>query len=39
MGLVLIQPITEMSTGNVLGGKAQKAFEADNLTAFCEPSV
>jgi hypothetical protein len=33
------QPLTEMSTGNLLGGKERPAREADNLTAICEPIV
>jgi hypothetical protein len=32
-------PVTEMSTGRFLGGKAQSACKADNLTAICEPIV
>jgi hypothetical protein len=33
------QPLTEMSTGNLPGGKGRPACEADNLTAICEPTV
>jgi hypothetical protein len=31
------QPLTEMSTRNVPGGKGRPARKADNLTAICEP--
>jgi hypothetical protein len=31
------QPLTEMSTRNLPGGKGRPAREADNLTAICEP--
>jgi hypothetical protein len=33
------QPLTEMSTRNLLKGKGWPAHEADNLTAICEPNV
>jgi hypothetical protein len=33
------QPLTEMSTRNFPGGKAQTSCKADNLTAICEPIV
>jgi hypothetical protein len=33
------QPLTEMSTRNLPGGKRRPAYEADNLTAICEPTV
>jgi hypothetical protein len=33
------QPLTEMSTKDLLGGKWQLAPKADNLTAICEPTV
>jgi hypothetical protein len=33
------QPLTEMSTRNLPGGKWQLAREVDNLTAMCELSV
>jgi hypothetical protein len=39
MALGLTQPLTEMSTRNLLGGKGRPARKADNLTAICEPSV
>jgi hypothetical protein len=33
------QPLTEMSTMNILGGKERLARKADNFTAICEPFV
>jgi hypothetical protein len=33
------QPLTEMSTGNYLGGKGWPTLKADSLTAVCEPIV
>jgi hypothetical protein len=33
------QPLTEMSTRNLPGGKGRPESEADNLTAICEPMV
>jgi hypothetical protein len=33
------QPLREMSTRNVPGGKGRLARKADNLTAVCEPIV
>jgi hypothetical protein len=33
------QPLTEMSTRNLVGGKRQPARKADNVTAICEPIV
>jgi hypothetical protein len=33
------QPLTEMSTRNLPGGKRRPARKADNLTAICEPTV
>jgi hypothetical protein len=33
------QPLTEMSTRNVPGGKNWPARRADNLAAICEPNV
>jgi hypothetical protein len=33
------QPLTQMSTKNLLGGKGRPACKVDNLTAFCEPIV
>jgi hypothetical protein len=37
MALVSTQPLTEMSTRNLPGGKGQPALKADNLTTICEP--
>jgi hypothetical protein len=39
MTLGSTQPLTEMSTRNLPGGKVRPAREADNLTAICEPIV
>jgi hypothetical protein len=39
MALGSTQPLTEMSTRNLPGGKGRLAREADNLTAICEPIV
>jgi hypothetical protein len=39
MALGSTQPLTAMSTRNLLGGKGQPARKADNLTAICEPTV
>jgi hypothetical protein len=39
MALGLTQPLTEMCTRNLPGGKARPARKADNLTAICEPTV
>jgi hypothetical protein len=33
------QPLTEMSTKNLPGGKGRPARKADNLTAICETIV
>jgi hypothetical protein len=33
------QPLTEMSTRNILGGKGRPAGKADNLTVVYEPIV
>jgi hypothetical protein len=33
------QPLTEMSTRNLSGGKEQPARKGDNLTAICDPIV
>jgi hypothetical protein len=35
----LTQPLTEMNTRNLPGGKGRLAREADNLAAICEPIV
>jgi hypothetical protein len=39
MALGSTQPLTEMSTGNLPGGKWRLARTADKLTAICEPIV
>jgi hypothetical protein len=36
MALGLTQPLTEMSTTNLPGGKGQTARKADNFAAICE---
>jgi hypothetical protein len=36
MALGLTQPLTQMSTRNLPGGKGRAARKADNLTAICE---
>jgi hypothetical protein len=33
------QPLTEISTRNLSGGKKRPARRADNLAATCEPNV
>jgi hypothetical protein len=38
MALGSTQPLTEMSTRNLPGGKGRAARKATNLTAICEPS-
>jgi hypothetical protein len=37
MALGPTQPLTEMSTRNLSGGKGRQALKTDNLTAMCEP--
>jgi hypothetical protein len=39
MALGPTQPLTEMSTRNLPGGKKRPARRADNLTAIYEPNV
>jgi hypothetical protein len=39
MALGSTQPLTEMSTRNLLGGKGWPVHKADNHTAICEPIV
>jgi hypothetical protein len=39
MALGSTQPLTEMSTGNLPGGKGRPAREADNFTAIFESIV
>jgi hypothetical protein len=34
-----IQPLTEMGTKNIPGGKGRQGRKANNLTAICEPIV
>jgi hypothetical protein len=39
MALESTQPLSEMSTRNLPGGRNRPAPRADNLTAICEPNV
>jgi hypothetical protein len=39
MALGSTQPLTEMSTMILSGGKGRPARKPDNLTAICEPIV
>jgi hypothetical protein len=39
MALGPTQPLTDMSTRNLPGGKGQPAHKADNLTTIYEPTV
>jgi hypothetical protein len=39
MALGSTEPLTEMSTRNLPGGKGRPAHKVDNLTAICEPIV
>jgi hypothetical protein len=39
MALGSTQPLTEMSTRNLSGGKGRPASKADNITAICETIV
>jgi hypothetical protein len=39
MVLASTQPLTEMSTRNLPGGKERLVRKADNLTTICEPTV
>jgi hypothetical protein len=39
MALGSTQPLTEMSTRNLPGGKKRPAHRADNLAAIYEPNV
>jgi hypothetical protein len=39
MALGSTQPLTEMSTRNLSGGKKRPAHRADNLAAIYEPNV
>jgi hypothetical protein len=39
MSLVSTQPLTEISTSSVPGGKGRPARKVDNLIGICEPNV
>jgi hypothetical protein len=39
MALGSTQPLTEMSTRDLPGGKGRQARGADNLTVICKPIV
>jgi hypothetical protein len=39
MALASTQPLTEMSTGNVPGGKKRPERRADNLAAIYDPNI
>jgi hypothetical protein len=39
MALGSTQPVTEMSTRKIPGGKERPARKVNNLTAICEPIV
>jgi hypothetical protein len=39
MAQVSTQPLTEMSTRNLPGGKGWPVHKADSITAICEPIV
>jgi hypothetical protein len=39
MALGSTQPLSEMSSRNLRGGKERQARKADNLNAICEPTV
>jgi hypothetical protein len=39
MALGLTQPLTEMSTKNLPGGKERPACKADSLTFICESII
>jgi hypothetical protein len=39
MALGSTQPLTEMSSRNLPGGKGWQAHKADNPTTICEPTV
>jgi hypothetical protein len=39
MALGSTQPLTEMKTRDLPGGKGRLARKAENLTAICEPIV
>jgi hypothetical protein len=39
MALGLTEPLTEISTRKIPGGKGRRVRKADNITAICEPIV
>jgi hypothetical protein len=39
MALESTQPLTEMSTRNLPGGRKRPARRADNIAAICKPNV
>jgi hypothetical protein len=39
MALGSTEPLTEMSTRNLPGGKGRPMHKADNLTTICEPII
>jgi hypothetical protein len=39
MPLEFTEPLTEISTRNIPGGKSRPARKAQNLAAICEPIV
>jgi hypothetical protein len=39
IALQFTEPLTEISTGNLPGGKGRPAHKADNLTAISKPIV
>jgi hypothetical protein len=39
MALRSTQPLTEMNTTNLPGGKKRPARRTDNFAAFCDPNV
>jgi hypothetical protein len=39
MALGSTQPLTELITGDISGGKGRPACKAENLTAICEPII
>jgi hypothetical protein len=39
MALGSTQPLTEMSTRNLPGGKGRPELKADTLTTNCQPSI
>jgi hypothetical protein len=39
MAVESTQPLAELNTKNLLGGKERPARKADNRTAICEPII